>query len=98
MRKIWTLSVSLLALAALLGACGDVDGLRAEETMRTQAAWPTVQRGDLGRDVVTVQYLLRHHGQSLSVDGSFGPATENAVKSFQAAKGLSADGIVGSNT
>jgi len=98
MHKIWTLSVSLLALAALLGACSDADDLRADETIRAQAAWPTVQRGDSGRDVVTVQYLLRHHGQSLSVDGSFGPATESAVKSFQGAKGLSADGIVGSNT
>jgi len=30
MHKIWTLSVSLLALAALLGACSDADDLRAD--------------------------------------------------------------------
>ncbi|MGI5509130.1 peptidoglycan-binding domain-containing protein [Streptomyces sp. CA-106131] len=60
--------------------------------------WPTVQQGATGERVKTVQYLLDAHGASLTVDGSFGPATDSAVRSFQSAHGLTADGIVGSNT
>lgn len=61
-------------------------------------SWPTVRRGDSGRNVVTVQYLLREWGYTVTVDGAFGAGTETTVKSFQTAKGLSADGIVGSGT
>jgi peptidoglycan hydrolase-like protein with peptidoglycan-binding domain len=35
---------------------------------------------------------------SLVVDGKFGPATANAVKSFQSIKGIRVDGIVGPQT
>jgi peptidoglycan hydrolase-like protein with peptidoglycan-binding domain len=41
------------------------------------------------------QYLLRHSGRSLTVDGSFGPGTQAAVVSFQQSKGLTADGSIG---
>lgn len=60
--------------------------------------WPTVRRGDSGERVRTVQYLLRQHGHSLTVDGSFGPITESAVKAFQQSRGLYADGVVGGST
>ena len=62
------------------------------------ATLPVVQQGNTGTLVTTMQYLLRAHGYSLSVDGSFGPGTLSAVKSFQKAKGLSQDGIAGPNT
>lgn len=62
------------------------------------AAWPLVNNGDSGPNVRTVQYLLRHRGYSLTVDGQFGPATESQVKAFQSANGLTADGDVGPNT
>lgn len=61
-------------------------------------SWPVVREGDLGRDVVTVQYLLRHHGYTLSVDGDFGSGTKSTVQSFQSSQGLTADGIVGTNS
>jgi N-acetyl-anhydromuramyl-L-alanine amidase AmpD len=61
-------------------------------------AWPTVQRGQSGERVKTVQYLLRARGYSLTVDGAFGSGTEGAVTQFQSSRSLSADGIVGSQT
>lgn len=61
-------------------------------------AWPTVQDGNTGENVKTVQYLLNQAGAALTVDGDFGPATLAAVESFQSGHSLSVDGIVGPNT
>ncbi len=61
-------------------------------------SWPLLKKGTRGEDVYALQYLLRAHGYSISVDGIFGSGTETTVKAFQSAKGLVADGIVGSNT
>ena len=60
--------------------------------------WPVQQVGSSGEDVRTVQYLLTHHGHPVTVDAIFGPMTEGALQSFQAAHGLVADGIVGVQT
>lgn len=62
------------------------------------ASWPTLNNGDRGPNVTSLQYLLRHRGYSLTIDGSFGPATESVVRSFQSANGLAVDGVVGPNT
>lgn len=59
---------------------------------------PWVQQGAGGEKVTTIQYLLRHHGADIEVDGDFGPVTEQAVRGFQQAKGLDADGVVGPQT
>lgn len=61
-------------------------------------SWPVLQQGATGFRVTTSQYVLRQRGQSLTVDGNFGPGTKSAVTSFQSANGLSADGIIGANT
>lgn len=61
-------------------------------------AWPSVSQGATGTDTRTVQYLLRHHGHGIAADGQFGPATHSAVVGFQSARGLTADGVVGSQT
>jgi peptidoglycan hydrolase-like protein with peptidoglycan-binding domain len=73
---------------------------RADTPLAAQSvlAWTNLRQGDSGRDVVTLQYLLRHAGYTLTVDGAFGPGTDSAVRSFQAARGLTVDGIVGGNT
>lgn len=52
---------------------------------------------DIGA-VTAVQYLLRHHGHDLQVDGDFGEQTDGAVRAFQAANGLDVDGVVGRET
>jgi len=60
--------------------------------------WPVVRRGAQGHPVRTLQHLLRGRGESVSVDGSFGPRTEAAVRAVQQARRLSVDGIVGPQT
>lgn len=78
---------------------GMLPQLRADVAARVGTmTWPTVRRGDTGERVRTVQYLLRQAGQSVTVDGSFGPATEAAVTAFQQAHDLTADGVVGNQT
>ncbi len=65
-------------------------------------AEPTVNlgNGDSGDGVRWVQWYLYKLGYltSSDIDGDFGPTTYAAVVKFQNAKGLTADGIVGSGT
>ncbi|HET9380818.1 MAG TPA: peptidoglycan-binding protein [Streptomyces sp.] len=61
-------------------------------------AWPSVSQGSSGADTTTAQYLLRHYGYGIAADGQFGTATHSAVVSFQSARGLTADGVIGSQT
>ena len=95
-------SLCLLASFALLTACeGGLTRTPELEQLETQActrSWPLLERGDSNKAVTTAQYLLRARGQSLSVDGAFGPGTESAVRRFQASKGLAQDGKIGPNT
>lgn len=57
-----------------------------------------LNRGDKGDDVKALQQALNNQGYNLDVDGSFGPATEAAVKQYQADNGLKSDGLVGPAT
>ncbi len=50
---------------------------------RTVATTPTVRAGATGENVTTIQYLLRHHGADVEVDGEFMEQTEGAVRDFQ---------------
>src|SRR4051794_14891793 len=60
---------------------------------------PTLEQGSQGDWVTYLQQLLEQAGYSPgTVDGDFGPATLQAVESFQAANGLDVDGVVGPAT
>lgn len=55
------------------------------------AGWPTIRRGDTGTAVGVIQRFLGVH----PVSEFFGPATEAAVRRYQAMRGLEPDGVVG---
>jgi hypothetical protein len=59
---------------------------------------PVMGLGALGDLVVWAQEHLATAGYTIPIDGDFGPETQAAVESFQAAKGLTVDGIVGPAT
>lgn len=59
---------------------------------------PPLQTGSKGAQVETLQRLLNQYGASVTVDGDFGAKTAAAVKAFQKANGLDADGVVGPKT
>ena len=63
---------------------------------------PTLERGDTGARVKILQEGLKavfpDYAGKLTVDGSFGPATESAVKEFQRRSRLAVDGKVGRGT
>lgn len=57
-----------------------------------------ISRGHSGPAVTDLQRLLCAHGFAIAVDGVFDLATEKAVRAFQAAVDLVADGIAGIKT
>jgi putative peptidoglycan binding protein len=57
-----------------------------------------LRRGAKGAEVRQVQEALVALGYSTTIDGKFGPATAQAVESFQASSGLTEDGVVGPAT
>ena len=60
-----------------------------------------LKKGSKGETVKALQILLIGRGYSCGssgADGDFGAATDKAVKAYQKAKGLNADGVVGAKT
>lgn len=73
-----------------------VDGIEGTNTLD---GCPTLRKGASGEITRCMQQLLVYvHGYSISCDGKFGSDTEQCVKKFQKAKGLTVDGVVGKNT
>lgn len=67
---------------------------------------PPLRRGATGEAVIVLQQALIDLGFTMPIstarsvvpDGQYGPETEATVRAFQAANGLSADGIAGRDT
>ena len=59
---------------------------------------PLLKKGSTGSEVERLQKILNAKGYKLDVDGSYGSKTESAVKAYQRANGLTADGECGEKT
>ena len=57
-----------------------------------------LKQGSKGVHVEWLQKALVNRGYKIDVDGSFGPATLEALKQYQKARGLTVDGIAGVGT
>lgn len=77
---------------------GNTGGTEPEPT-QAPTSLSTLRKGDNNTEVMVLQqYLMRYGFLSAQPDGQFGSGTERAVKLFQEANGLTADGIAGSGT
>jgi peptidoglycan hydrolase-like protein with peptidoglycan-binding domain len=75
------------------------NALNAASAPASGGSGPTLREGARGEPVRALQNRLNQLGFNVgAADGSFGPKTEAAVKAFQRAKGLTADGVVGPKT
>ncbi|MEV5932991.1 GH25 family lysozyme [Streptomyces sp. NPDC052079] len=70
----------------------------AEHSHAPVTGAPVLSAQSRGTDVVTAQHLLNAAGARLDADGIYGRDTTAAVKSFQTARKLEADGVVGPKT
>ncbi|MFD4949089.1 peptidoglycan-binding protein [Streptomyces sp. NPDC058239] len=91
---------AVMAYQANHGLTADgVVGDRTWTALLSAGATTTLKQGDSGDGVKRLQRSLTAAlGSTVSIDGSFGQATVTAVRSYQASRGLTADGIVGANT
>jgi len=88
------------ALAAEDTVKDDPEGIGTVSGKPDVSKYYTVKRGSLGGAVRRLQAWLNDvgGGNALAEDGQFGAATEAAVRAYQQANGLVADGIVGLKT
>ena len=84
-----------LVLAAVIAT---VVALAAPAQAFPQASFHVLSTGNRGVDVLAAQYLLQARGISVAADGVFGSGTASAVRTFQASRGLSQDGVIGAQT
>ena len=76
------------------GELKGVDYAEAEGVV-VKASRQTLRLGSASASVTEMQKLLQGHGFTLEADGVFGSRTQAVLKSFQASKGLTADGVCG---
>lgn len=74
------------------------EGAFGTAVQATAASGPLLTLGDRGPEVTKLQEALNRKGAHLFADGDFGRNTMAAVMAFQAANGLTADGVVGVKT
>ncbi|ROQ26534.1 peptidoglycan hydrolase-like protein with peptidoglycan-binding domain [Streptomyces sp. PanSC19] len=76
-----------------------VIGSKTWTALLSRGTTPTVQSGSTGEAVTRLQRALTAAlGRTVTVDGAFGPGTDQAVRDYQSSRALTVDGIVGSGT
>jgi hypothetical protein len=80
------------------GALGARSAARPVSGYRPEVEHPLLKRGSKGDMVVWAQQRLVGAGEDVPVTGLFGKLTFGAVRSFQVAHGLPADGRIGTDT
>jgi peptidoglycan hydrolase-like protein with peptidoglycan-binding domain len=81
------------------GIVGPKTWAKLTATSSSGGSGPTLKQGHSGAPVAALQNRLNQLGFNAgAADGQFGPKTTAAVKAFQSAKGLVADGVVGPKT
>lgn len=88
MRRMKRAFLFTLVLCLALGAA----------PQRGHAAYETLRPWAIGSAVRAMQQALKDLGYGVKVDGTYGPASEAAVRSFQRKNGLQVDGIAGDST
>jgi hypothetical protein len=82
-----------------LGHAGTNVDTFGQETEKTfSVTLPVLKRGAKGEKVKALQAHLVGYGLNIEVDGSFGPATEEAIKEYQQTHNLTVDGKAGPKT
>ncbi|ANE48971.1 hypothetical protein SY83_16350 [Paenibacillus swuensis] len=91
-RIIW------IAVAALILWFG-VQQMNSNQKVQQTFSKAEIRYGGAGKDVRELQYRLKYLGYFKgTVDGDFGFSTLQALKRFQSAFGMKADGVAGSKT
>lgn len=71
---------------------------RLSGTAPVSAVTGMLRMGSKGAEVRALQTLLTRAGHVVKADGDYGPTTRDAVKDFQRAQGITADGVAGPET
>lgn len=95
--QMWTAATVASTVSATVKAAQQ----KIKKEGECEVTLPVLKNGMKNASVKSLQQLLIAKGYSCGIhraDGDFGPATEKAVKRFQANRKLDADGIVGEKT
>lgn len=89
-----------ISLSASSDKCTATTSIVRQVVGSSPSGYPgyAVVKGSTGATVTKVQQRLNALGFTLNADGSFGPATDAAVRNFQKTRGISVDGSVGPTT
>ncbi len=66
----------------------------ASQPRASAGDFPTLSQGSSGPRVRAAQYLLRHGGRVIDIDGNYGAAMAQEVRDYQSGKGLAVSGHV----
>jgi len=87
-----------IAIAATVVDLFGVKGAQCPPAVGIPEYPGTVKLGSTGHAVELWQQQFNRKGYNLTVDGSFGPATNHVVIDFQKKNGLTPDGVAGPHT